>query len=160
MSTPKRKFPGLGTGPKVAWRPLLVLAASLGAVGVGLIVHANLSRQSPEGDDAAPPGAATAPAPASGAAGMVVAIDPETGALTQPTAAQMQELQQPPQKPPEVTTYSLADGPVIANLDESFDHYSVVEIGADGKLQHLCQTARECSLLTGQALPHATAGEK
>ena len=160
MNAPQRKFPGLGTGPKGAWRRLLVLAASLGALGVGLIVYANLSRPSSGGGSAAPLGAATAPAQPSGAAGMVVAIDPETGALTQPTAAQMQDLQPPPQKTSEVTTYRLADGTVIANLDESFDSYSVVEIGADGKVQHLCQTARECSLHTRQALPTATAGEK
>jgi hypothetical protein len=91
---------------------------------------------------------------------MVVAIDPETGALTQPTAAQMQELQQQPQKTSEVTTYRLADGTVIANLDESFDHYSVVEIGADGKMQHVCQSARECSLHTRQVVPSPTPGEK
>ena len=160
MSTPKRKFPGLGTVSTGARRPFLVLATSLAALGVGLIVYANLSRPSSGGEVAAPLGAATAPAQPSSAAGMVVAIDPETGALTQPTAAQMQELQQPPQKTSEVTTYRLADGTVIANLDESFDSYSVVEIGADGKIQHLCQTARECSLHARQALPNATAGEK
>ena len=160
MSTPKRKFPGLGTGPRGAWRRPLVLATSLGAVGVGLIAYANLSRPSSGGRAAAPLGAATAPAQRTDAAGMVVAIDPETGALTQPTAAQMQELQQPAQKTSEVTTYRLADGTVIANLDESFEHYSVVEIGADGKMQHVCQTARECSLHTRQVVPSPTAGEK
>ncbi len=160
MSTPQRKFSGLGTGPKGAWRRHLVLATSIGSIGVGLIAYANLSRPTAGGRVAAPLEAATAPAQPSGAAGMVVAIDPETGALTQPTAAQMQELQQQPQKTSEVTTYRLADGTVIANLDESFDHYSVVEIGADGKMQHLCQPARECSLHRRQVVPSPTAGEK
>ena len=167
MSTPKRNSSGLGTGPRGASRRRLVLSISLVSAGVGLSLYANISRSGSDARVAAPLRAATTPVHGqrSDAAGMVVAIDPETGALTQPTAAQMQELQGPKtdaaQKASEVTTYRRADGTVIAHLDESFDHYSVVAIGADGKMQHVCQRpALDCSLHTRHAGPSAATVEK
>ncbi len=167
MSAPKRKSSGVGTGPRGASRRHLVLSITLVAAGIGLGIYANLSRSGPDAPGAAPPRAAMTPVDGlqSDATGMVAAIDPETGALTQPTAAQMQELQGPKtdaaQKASEVATYRLADGTVIAHLDESFDHYSVVEVGADGKLQHVCrQPAHDCSLHTQPAGPSTTAVAK
>lgn len=81
--------------------------------------------------------------PAAGTSGMLVAIDPETGTLTQPTPEQVRELEAlsatPVAQESGVQTFVLEDGTVGALLDESFDHYSTVHIGADGKLHAACQ---------------------
>lgn len=94
------------------------------------------------GHDEAPPRQAREAGAVSPTSGMVAAIDPETGTLTQPTPEQMRELL--PQAPastekPHMQTFELEDGTVGLIVDETFDHYATVSIGPDGKLHTDCQ---------------------
>lgn len=88
------------------------------------------------------PEATTAAAPqAPQRAGMLVAIDPETGALVPPTPEQSRELTAAAGvtvAPAPVRTFVLPDGTVGALLDESLHHYSIVHLDADGSLHPAC----------------------
>jgi hypothetical protein len=86
-----------------------------------------------------------------GTHGMLVAIDPETGTLTQPSPEQIRELQEgvstgAAQKSG-VETFVLDDGTVGAVLDESFDHFMTVHIDADGNRHASCQQGASCTHL-------------
>ncbi len=73
--------------------------------------------------------------------GMLAAVDPETGALVQPTPEQVRELAaatDSPAAPGATRTWVLPDGTVGALVDESLHHYSVVHLDADGKLHCAC----------------------
>jgi len=78
-----------------------------------------------------------------GTSGMLVAIDPETGTLTQPSPEQIRELEQlsaaSKAQTPRVETFVLDDGTVGAYLDESFDHTMTVHIDADGRRHADCE---------------------
>ena len=86
----------------------------------------------------APPATPGAKAVAPGSAGMVVAIDPETGQLGMPTPGQMRAL-----APAEAAALNLSDqglvefagpeGAVGINVNGRFQAYYVVRIGPDGK---------------------------
>ena len=110
------------------------------ALAAGLFVH-DAARDRGGASDIASPAQPAASSPGSTGAGMVVAIDPETGALTAPTPEQRRELgAADAAKPSRSTTetYQLPDGTVIGRIDESSDHYSVLQVGADGKVQTVC----------------------
>jgi hypothetical protein len=81
------------------------------------------------------------------AAGMVVAVDPETGALRMPTPAEMQALYATPDDALNESGDGLvvehhANGSVSMNLQGRFASYSVVRMGADGKLIYGCGTSQ------------------
>ena len=116
------------------------------ALAAGLFAHdAAPARRGTSG--IAPPTQPATSAPGStGAAGMVVAIDPETGALTAPTPEQLRELgaaEVSKTSRSTIETYQRPDGTVIGILDESFQHYSVVQVGADGKPRSVCVHGEE-----------------
>lgn len=83
--------------------------------------------------------------------GMLVAIDPETGTLTQPSPEQIRELQErtttSTAQKSRVETFVLDDGTVGAVLDESFDHFMTVHLDPDGKRHASCQQGASCTHL-------------
>ena len=154
-------------------RNVFFLLFLLLALVAGLFAHdAARARRGTQGS--APPTQASTSAPGSaGAAGMVVAIDPETGALTAPTPEQLRELGAAEVAKPgrsNIETYQRPDGTVIGVLDESFQHYSVVQVGADGKLHSVCVHGEEkctnalhsgqTNRASGQTGPDAAAPEQ
>src|SRR5262245_17628932 len=116
------------------------------ALAVGLFAH-DTARARRGASGIAPPIPPSTSAPAqTGAAGMVAAIDPETGELTAPTAEQLRELRAAEVSKTgrsTIETYQRPDGTVIGVLDGRFDHYSVVQVGADGKLHSVCAHGEE-----------------
>ena len=70
-----------------------------------------------------------------GSAGMVVAIDPETGELTAPSAEQAAELQAQIVQPEEgvATTTQMPDGSTRLNLNGTSIDYATIHIDASGK---------------------------
>jgi len=118
-------------------RPRTFLAWAAGVVAVGLLL----------------PHAAATPrnrvqkhvpaSPASVRPGMVVGVDPETGQLGMPTAAQMVELSPREQAMVSrsgagLTEVRHADGTVSVNLQGRFQEFVVVRFGADGKPVYGC----------------------
>jgi hypothetical protein len=84
---------------------------------------------------------------APGSAGMVVAIDPETGALRMPTAEEMQALYATPGDDLNQSSAGLQQVPLAGrgykvDLQGRFLDYSVVRVGADGKLVYGCGTSQ------------------
>jgi hypothetical protein len=89
------------------------------------------------------PPAAPAPAPPAGAAGMIVAVDPESGALVPPTAEQVQKLSAAERTGLMRTSaglveVSLPNGAVKADLQGRFMEYSVVQLDREGRPHFIC----------------------
>ena len=88
--------------------------------------------------------AAKPAAQAPGSAGMMIAVDPETGALRMPTAEEMQTLQQMNQdgalntSTVGLVSEPLPGGGIKMDLQGRFQDYSVVRVGADGKFIFGC----------------------
>lgn len=136
------------TMPRVFTRRLIVrrvlAVAFLGLVaGLALDEVASMTSRnatfgtSPTPSPAALRGAAIDP----GHSGMVAAIDPETGELTEPTPEQMRALRPSaaaPHKSGRIEITELPDGTILGKLDESFLHYSIAHIDADGTLHSDC----------------------
>ena len=83
----------------------------------------------------------TSPGAAPRAAGMLAAIDPETGQLTAPSPEQSRALQgglEVPRKSGHVTITTRPDGAEIGTLDTSYLNYSVAHIDANGRLHTDC----------------------
>jgi hypothetical protein len=84
-----------------------------------------------------------------GVAGLVVAIDPETGDLGRPSAEQIAELEAAQTVLPidetshsgPVTTVRNADGSVTANLNGAYQEFATVHVGPNGKLTFGCSDA-------------------
>ena len=139
-------------------RPFLLIAWAAGVVTTGLILPrttaipprpADLVRPAAPVVPVAPAVTVTPAAPATparampGRAGMVVGIDPETGQLGMPTAAQMVELSPREQAMVSrsgagLTEVRHADGTVSVNLQGRFQEFVVVRFGADGKPVYGC----------------------
>jgi hypothetical protein len=117
-----------------AVRPIVLLLLSM---TVSLPLMAQVYR-SPE-TDAQRPTVAPVNAPAEG---MLVAIDPVTGELRQPTAAEAAALtmaQREKVAPTRVLRIvQTASGMAMIELDDSFLEYFTVRIGEDGKLHGAC----------------------
>jgi hypothetical protein len=89
------------------------------------------------------PSVVAAPATPIGAAGMIVAIDPETGALVAPTAEQARTLTAAERTGLMRTSEGLAevrmpDGSVMLDLQGRFMEYSVVQLDPTGHPHFLC----------------------
>jgi hypothetical protein len=88
--------------------------------------------------------AAKPAAPVAGGAGMVVAVDPETGALRMPTAEEMQTLQSMNRDDAlnlsnqGLSAEPLTGGGIKIDLQGRFQDYSVVRVGPDGKFIFGC----------------------
>ncbi len=82
-----------------------------------------------------------------GSSGMLVAIDPVTGELRQPTAAEASVLSaaesQKKAAKGELRMVTLAAGGVMIELDDSFLNYSVLRIGENGHFHASCVGAHE-----------------
>lgn len=138
---------------------LFTLVAAL----IGLTVHetarnaASNAQISPPAASPVAPMVGTPLAAAPAAAGMVAAIDPETGLLTEPSREQMRELlggADAWQRTTGVEIVQHPDGTVIGRLDESFLLYSVAHIDADGRLHSDCAEgapARDAALAAATA---------
>jgi len=100
--------------------------------------------------------APVAPAKAQGTAGMVVAIDPETGQLGVPNAEQLRELfplgTHAFQTPEGFAITYRPDGSVSIEVGSQLQEYSFVRIGPDGKRVHGCAPGPP-DLRTIEALP-------
>jgi hypothetical protein len=88
---------------------------------------------------------AKAPAPAvnSGMSGMMVAIDPATGKIRQPTAAEskalvagIQEMTKASAVQPELKQFS--DGTMSVDLSSSFLNISMAQVQPDGSIREVC----------------------
>jgi hypothetical protein len=88
---------------------------------------------------------AKAPAPAanSGNSGMMVAIDPATGKIRQPTAAEskalvagIQEMTKASSIQPELKQF--ADGTMSVDLSNSFLNISMAQVQPDGSIREVC----------------------
>lgn len=84
---------------------------------------------------------AKAPAPA--ASGMMVAIDPATGKIRQPTAAEskalvagIQEMTKASAVKPELKQFS--DGTMSVDLSSSFLNISMAQVQPDGSIREVC----------------------
>jgi hypothetical protein len=145
-------------------RPFILIAWAAGVVTTGLILPRTTAIPPCPADPVrpaapvvpvvpavtvTPPAPATpavptaAPASMPGRAGMVVGIDPETGQLGMPTAAQMAELSPREQAMVSrsgagLTEVRHADGTVSVNLQGRFQEFVVVRFGADGKPVYGC----------------------
>jgi hypothetical protein len=81
---------------------------------------------------------------APGAAGMMIAIDPETGQYRMPTPDELQVLQQMNRDDAlnlsnqGLVSEPLPGGGIKVNLQGRFQDYSVVRVGKDGKLIYGC----------------------
>jgi hypothetical protein len=85
---------------------------------------------------------AKAPAPTAGS-GMMVAVDPATGKLRQPTAAEskalvagIQEMTKASAIQPELKQF--ADGTMSVDLSSSFLNISMVQVQPDGSVREVC----------------------
>jgi hypothetical protein len=90
-----------------------------------------------------PSSVATRPAPAPSPAGAVIGIDPETGRLGMPTAAQMLELSAAERTgllrtSDGLTEVVLPDGSVMVDLQGRFMTYSVVRLDGRGGYRFTC----------------------
>jgi hypothetical protein len=99
------------------------------------------AKKAPEAEKKAAPPPGTPSAPSAG--GLVVFIDPVTGKVRQPDAAEIGSLVPPPaavtplvEKP--LVTWTGPGGAVGVVLDSSFDSYMVVTKKPDGKLAMEC----------------------
>jgi hypothetical protein len=122
----------------------IVIAAAVSASGalaqaVPQIPDGKTAPDTEKKKDVPPPGARSAPA----AGGLVVFIDPVTGKIRQPSAAEIGSLVSPPAavtplavKP--LVTITGPGGAVGVVLDSSFDSYMVVTKKPDGKLAMDC----------------------
>jgi hypothetical protein len=107
-----------------------------------------------------------------GSAGMVVAIDPETGMLGAPTPGQRHELRAAASRPvavgepggepgPEPLEVRHADGSYSATLDSRYMEYTVVRIGPDGRPITACvQGARAAESLAADSLSRPAAARE
>jgi hypothetical protein len=82
-----------------------------------------------------------------GSAGMVIAVDPETGALRMPTTEEMQALSTPVeddlnQSDVGLTPVHHANGMISLDLQGRFQDYAVVRVGPDGKMIFGCGTTQ------------------
>lgn len=99
---------------------------------------------------ASSPAEAPAEMPAVSGAGLQVAIDPETGELRQPTAAEAQMLSERAEKPAALESFAAPvevvwpDGTVTVELGEQFMNYWVVRRGAQG-LEAACVDSEEAA---------------
>jgi hypothetical protein len=87
-------------------------------------------------------GRAKAPAPAANS-GLMVAIDPATGKIRQPTAAEskalmagIQEMTKASAVKPELKQFS--DGTMSVDLSSSFLNISMVQVQPDGSIREVC----------------------
>jgi len=77
-----------------------------------------------------------------GKAGMVVAIDPVTGELRQPTRKEAAGLtMRQPSPARELKVTRMSSGMVMIELDDSFLDYLTVRLGEDGHLHTACARA-------------------
>lgn len=97
-----------------------------------------------------PPGAARSrPQPfLPGMAGMIVALDPETGALGMPSARQADALLRSEENMLSRSTEGLQaqylpDGSVMLDLQGRFQEFSVARIGADGRVTFECLSSAD-----------------
>jgi hypothetical protein len=94
---------------------------------------------------ATPTSKVAAPVATSAAAGMVVAIDPETGQLGMPSVEQLRELFPPgtsvAQTPDGFVVTHRPDGSVSIDVGNQLQEYSFVHIGPDGKRVQGCAPA-------------------
>jgi hypothetical protein len=114
--------------------PHLVTALVVAALALSLCAPAEAGRTKRR---PRPRAAATAVVPAPAAPGMVVGIDPETGRLGMPTAAQMLELSAAERTgllrtSDGLTEVVLPDGSVMVDLQGRFMTYAVVRLDALG----------------------------
>ncbi len=84
-----------------------------------------------------------APGVVPGSAGMIIAIDPETGSVGMPTDAQLEEFKLHEGAAASRTADGLvpvihANGTVSVELDESFQEYAIVRRSVDGKVTFGC----------------------
>jgi hypothetical protein len=87
------------------------------------------------------------------APGMRAVIDPVTGRLTRPTVDDANPTQAPGQAAAKVTpdedatrgiaVIRLANGTEMARLDDRFQEFEVVKVGADGKLIRACVQGKD-----------------
>ncbi len=124
---------------KRRFTPVLALAAAVAFAGAGVFAAEAPPVEGMDGAAAAQPRAETPV----GAAGMMVAIDPETGELRMPTAEEIAELRAQMEsrfadaafEPQRIT---LKDGGEAVELDPALWKYSAVRMEADGTLSHHC----------------------
>jgi len=102
----------------------------------------------------------TGPAPYRAMAGMRAALDPATGRLIAPSAEQTRRMSElmwgygPVDEDQPLVGQRLADGTELADLDQRFMEFVVVEIGPDGKLRKRCVTGPQPSVVgTAGATP-------
>jgi len=147
----RQRLPRLGSSflPRTSTRTRHFVLRILLVVLLGLAVHEAATNTSSDTRVSPAPiasgtSASATPRPASdppGAAGMLAAIDPETGLLTEPTPEQMRALHgdaHTPLQTGHVEITHLPDGTVLGKLDESYLHYSVAHIDAHGRLHADC----------------------
>ena len=89
------------------------------------------------------PPAAPTPATPVGAAGMIIAIDPESGAFVPPTAAQVLRLTSAERtglsrNSEGLTQVRLANGAVMVDLQGRFMEYSVLQLDLQGRPHSAC----------------------
>ena len=100
-------------------------------------------------------------APAPGAAGMRVAIDPETGLLIKPTLAQRHALgtsAELDRSSEGLVIITLADGTQICHLEGRFQEYVVARKDAAGNLRTDCVEGHDRARRLQVALPVARTG--
>lgn len=83
-----------------------------------------------------------------GMAGMIVALDPETGAIGLPTARQAEALMRSEENMLSRSTEGLQaqylpDGTVMLDLQGRFQEFSVARIGADGRVTFECLSSAD-----------------
>jgi hypothetical protein len=87
--------------------------------------------------------------PSAPAGGLVVFIDPVTGKIRQPDAAEIGQLVSPGgvkvQPPKPLVQVALPGGGFMVKLDSSFESYSVVTRSPDGKLVMDCVTGEKAA---------------
>lgn len=115
--------------------PHLVAALIVAALALSLCAPAEAGRTKRR--PRTPGSVATPPAPAPSPAGAVIGIDPETGRLGMPTAAQMLELSAAERTgllrtSDGLTEVVLPDGSVMVDLQGRFMTYAVVRLDALG----------------------------
>lgn len=114
--------------------------------------------------EAAPPpatvndGVDDAPAPAVGGAGMIAAIDPETGKLTRPTRAQRASLAEimataldRVDAPVEIV--ALPDGGELVHVGNRFMEYAVARVDSSGRIRTDCVQGEQVEGVLGTAVP-------
>jgi hypothetical protein len=110
--------------------------ARIGTLGLALV--AALSLVAPA--LAAKPATKT-PAPKAPGAGLMAAVDPATGKLRQPTAAESKALAAGVQAMFAKSVSPLqksADGTMSINLGTAFLNISIAQVGADGAIHEIC----------------------